>query len=86
MKNPHPFSQWAIVLVSGLGQGALFGREALVRQPLELQRALNAARPGDIVTLKNGDWKDAVVSIEKGGLAGKPLEVRAEPNLAVLDA
>jgi len=78
MKNPHPFSQWAIVLVSGLGQGALFGREALVRQPLELQRALNAARPGDIVTLKNGDWKDAVVSIEKGGLAGKPLEVRAE--------
>lgn len=64
--------------MSGLAQATLFGREARVKQPEELQRALNAARPGDLITLKNGEWKDAVISIDKGGSAIKPLEIRAE--------
>ena len=78
MKKPCPLFFWCLVCMSGLAQASLFGREARVKQPEELQRALNAARPGDLITLKNGEWKDAIISIDKGGSAIKPLEIRAE--------
>lgn len=83
MKKPCPLFPWCLVCLSGLGQATLFGRGALVKRPVDLQRALNAARPGDIVTLKNGYWKDAVVSIEKGGSSTKPLETSAESPAGV---
>jgi poly(beta-D-mannuronate) lyase len=78
MINPRPRILCGLLLLFGPGQGSLCGREAVVRQLVELQRALNAARPGDLITLKNGEWKDAVVSIDKGGSARNPLEIRAE--------
>jgi len=39
---------------------------------------LDTARPGDVITLKDGEWKDAKIIINKGGSAGKPVVIKAE--------
>ena len=58
--------------------GNLVARDVLVEGPSQLAAALKAARPGDVLTLKNGEWKDAKIIASSGGEAGKLLEIRAE--------
>ena len=39
---------------------------------------MDTARPGDVITLKDGEWKDAKITINKGGTVGKPVVIKAE--------
>ncbi|MEI6465188.1 MAG: polysaccharide lyase 6 family protein [Verrucomicrobiota bacterium] len=68
----------ASLLVWSALPGKLRARELLLAGPAELSAALKAARPGDILTLKNGTWQDASLVVAKGGAADRPVEIRAE--------
>ncbi|NBW87809.1 MAG: hypothetical protein EBR23_13545, partial [Planctomycetia bacterium] len=51
-----------------------------------MSAALKAARPGDVLTLKNGEWKDAKIVVNHGGEPDQPVTLRAEaPGRVVLN-
>jgi poly(beta-D-mannuronate) lyase len=39
--------------------------------------AIDQALPGDVITLADGHWNDAVLQVRKGGVANRPVVVRA---------
>ena len=82
MKPRRPFTAVARLLgwgvVASLAAGPLAARDLRVERPAQLASVLKSARGGDIVTLKNGEWKDAKFVINQGGSAGRPIEIRAE--------
>lgn len=49
-----------------------------VKNLLELQKANNLAQPGDIIILKNGEWKDVVISLTCNGTEKMPIIFKAE--------
>jgi poly(beta-D-mannuronate) lyase len=65
-------------MVLGVFSAELPARDVFVPGPAQLSACLKAARPGDILTLKNGEWKDASLVVGHGGEAARPLEIRAE--------
>ncbi len=79
MKLLHSFAMGARLLAGfALTLGSVAARDIFVEGPAQLASSLKAARAGDTVTLKNGDWKDAKFVVNQGGSAGKPIEIRAE--------
>lgn len=66
-----------IAINSGIGQTALLAREVSIAGPAQL-KSLDFVRPGDIVTLKNGNWMDAAISLNKGGDARNRVVIKAE--------
>jgi len=62
----------------GAGAGGLAAREIFVEGPAQLAGSLKAARGGDRVTLKNGDWPNTKFVVNQGGSAGEVLEIRVE--------
>jgi poly(beta-D-mannuronate) lyase len=73
--------RWATVLAGGLlasVAGRLSARDLLVEGRDQLAAALAGARPGDIVTLKDGEWRDAKLVVDHGGEAGQWVEIRAQ--------
>lgn len=53
--------------------------------PRELEEALRASKPGDVVLLAEGDWKDADLLAEAEGSPERPITVRARtPGRTVL--
>ena len=77
MKAVSPLVIWSLVILAVLDGGDLFARAFTIQGPTYL-KSLETARPGDIVTLKNGNWLNATISVNKGGSLGKPVEIRAE--------
>lgn len=70
--KPATAAEW-FVAPQGTGSGsasAPFGR---------IQEGLEAARPGDIVTVRAGTYHEALRTI-RSGVAGAPIVVRAEPG------
>lgn len=49
-----------------------------VKNLLELQKANNLAQPGDIIILKNGEWKDVVISLTCNGTEKMPIIFKAK--------
>ena len=49
-----------------------------VRTPAALATALNSARAGDLITLRKGNWSDLHLTVNRGGFAAAPLEIRGE--------
>jgi poly(beta-D-mannuronate) lyase len=60
------------------GSGGATTRAVFVESPAALPAALAAAQPGDILTLKDGEWIDAKIVVTKGGEPGNPVEIRAQ--------
>src|SRR5688572_27316207 len=51
----------------------------------ELRAAIAAAKPGDQIVLRDGEWKDVSIEITAGGDKDKPLTLRAQtPGKVVL--
>ncbi len=44
----------------------------------ELDAAAKAAKPGDVIILKNGDWQDVTIALNCEGTKTKPITFRAE--------
>jgi poly(beta-D-mannuronate) lyase len=57
----------------------------LVSNPTELTRAVAAVRPGDTITMADGNWKDVDLLFEGEGAAEKPITLRAQtPGKVIL--
>jgi poly(beta-D-mannuronate) lyase len=50
----------------------------LVKDKRELELALSNARPGDVITMVNGVWKDVALKLSANGTAEKPIRVVAQ--------
>ena len=69
--------RWCAILAFALVQGAVFGDTISIPGPEQL-KSLDVAKPGDVVILKNGTWRNACIVVSNGGTAEKPLLIRAE--------
>ncbi len=49
-----------------------------VRNNAELQEANMKAKPGEIIILKNGNWKDVILKLDATGTKEKPITYKAE--------
>lgn len=67
----------ALILCSALVTGNVLASEIVIdgRSRLSL---INDALPGDVITLKDGNWNDALIHIKKGGVENAPLLIKAE--------
>lgn len=50
----------------------------------QLRKAVQKAKPGDTIVLKNGTWKDAALNLDGKGTAQKPIVIMAESPGGVL--
>ncbi len=56
----------------------------LVKDREELDKAVRAAKPGDIIIMRNGEWKDVPILLECEGTAAKPIRLKAQSPGKVL--
>lgn len=50
----------------------------IVKNVAELKTAADKAQPGDVIILKNGDWKDTRITLRCSGTESKPITFKAE--------
>lgn len=50
----------------------------LVATPAEYQRVLRDVKPGDVIVLKDGVWRDFQILFEAEGRAGQPITLTAQ--------
>ena len=73
-------------MVSCIGGEIIFAREILVATPAQLTASLTAVQPGDVITLKNGNWANVGIAVNRGGSPGHPVLIRAEtPGQVMID-
>lgn len=66
--------------------GAGLAQAQHVTTPEELDAAIEAAQPGDVITMANGTWTDVDVHFDTDGVEGDSIYLRAEtPGQVVLD-
>lgn len=72
------------ILVSWMVSQAA-GSPVKVRSADELHEAMRGARPGDVIELAPGEWKDVLLRVRGEGTADAPITVRAaEPGKTIL--
>ncbi|MDN5214897.1 polysaccharide lyase 6 family protein [Fulvivirgaceae bacterium BMA12] len=54
------------------------GHQVLVHDLMEFEKAVQAAQPGDVISLANGVWSDTELLFEANGTAEKPVTLTAE--------
>jgi poly(beta-D-mannuronate) lyase len=73
----------AAILAACMGAAASPAVTNVTNLP-ELNTALDAAKPGDTIVLRDGSWRDAAVVLRAAGAANAPITVRAEtPGMVV---
>ena len=55
-----------------------FGATHTVVDPSELSAAIARAVPGDVIVLRNGQWPDTSIHLDRSGAEGKPITVKAQ--------
>ena len=75
-----------VILLMTLGSSlAAFASERTATTADELRDALATAKPGDIVVLRDGEWKDLVIELKTGGVQNSPITLRAQtPGKVIL--
>lgn len=66
------------ILASLFFGAALCAEEVGVSDPESARKAVLAAKPGDVVVLAEGEWKDADLRFDGEGTADQPIMIRAE--------
>ncbi len=61
-----------------LGLAPVFAAEVKVVDPESARKAVRDAKPGDVVVLASGEWKDADLRLDGEGAEGNPITIRAE--------
>lgn len=75
----------SVSLVSAAAIEQAPGREVRVADVKALAEAVKAARPGDVILLRAGEWRDAEIRVRATGTAEAPITIRAEePGKTVL--
>lgn len=73
------------VLVALLGGGSLSAAEIVLAPGDDLDAALEDVAAGDVVILRDGEWRDCVLRLEAEGTAEHPVVLRAKtPGKAIL--
>jgi len=67
----------ALILCSSLVMGTVLAKEITIADPTCLS-LIDTALPGDVITLKDGNWNDALIQIKKGGTEKVPVLIKAE--------
>jgi len=75
---PCRFVCCCIVFFCGFVPNQLAANNIIIASSAELKTSLDIVKPGDILTFKNGSWRDAQIIIGKGGEPGKPVKIQAE--------
>ncbi len=57
-----------------------FAVEVQVANEAELKRAISVAQPGDVIALRDGEWRDVSVVFVGAGTESAPIVLRAETN------
>lgn len=65
-------------VVALLGLAPTLASEVLVSDPESARKAVRDAKPGDVVVLAKGEWKDADLRLDGEGEEGNPITIRAE--------
>lgn len=82
-KGLSRFGLVPLLVVLGLLSTRVLG--VVVDSPDALHEALKRAKPGDVIELAPGEWKDAALRIRGEGTADAPITVRAaEPGKTIL--
>jgi poly(beta-D-mannuronate) lyase len=68
----------AAVTLSAAVAAPLCAAEKVVASADEAAAALADAKPGDVVVMKDGEWKDAVIKIDAKGTKEQPITLRAQ--------
>ena len=67
----------ALLALLGVGHGT-FAAETLVRNQEEYRDAVERARPGDVIVLANGVWRDFEILLVGNGEPDRPITLTAE--------
>ena len=67
-----------LVLTVACKQNTVTGSGVIVETNKELKEALKELAPGDVVTLKNGVWKDVQMKLRGKGTKESPITIKAE--------
>jgi poly(beta-D-mannuronate) lyase len=59
-------------------------RDILVADQIEYKAAVKAAKPGDSIILRDGEWRDAQLVFTGAGTADKPITLTAQTKGKVL--
>ena len=60
--------------------GASHAAETLVNDTASFEAAAKNAKVGDVIVLKNGEWKDARLKLRVSGTADVPVTIKAETS------
>jgi poly(beta-D-mannuronate) lyase len=72
------------ILLAASGLGAL-AADTKVANPAELARAIKASKPGDVLVMADGPWRDVAIDFNANGDELRPITLRAEsPGKVVL--
>lgn len=66
------------IAIISLLTDSVAAQEKLVGSILEYNSVIKTAKPGDIIVLKNGVWKDVVLNAFGKGTANEPIIIKAE--------
>lgn len=65
-------------------QTALFAKEILVKNIVELNSAVKDAQAGDVLLMVNGNWKNVEILFEAKGTPNKPITLKAQQKGKVI--
>jgi len=73
------------LISAGVSPPEAGGTEYLVRTPSEISQAMQSAKPGDVLVMADGIWKDAAIAFNGNGTEAQPITLRAQtPGRAAL--
>ncbi len=67
-----------LTVLLSLQIGYAAGKEILVSNNSELTSAISSAKAGDVITMKDGEWKDAVIDFKATATADAPVTIKAQ--------
>src|SRR4051794_4513049 len=70
--------KWSLVLSAMLFICSADAAEQKVSSADEVERAAAQAKPGDVLVMSDGDWKDQVIHFKANGTNEAPITLRAQ--------
>lgn len=84
-RGMHVF-RWALISATVLASAAppAFAERLLVKDQAGFNQAAKRARPGDVILLADGEWRDFQIMFEGHGAADKPITLTAQTKGRVI--
>ncbi len=76
--------RFLLIIILFATQTALFAKEILVKNIVELNSAVKNAQAGDVLLMANGNWKNVEILFEAKGTLDKPITLKAQQKGKVI--